>query len=134
MILAQSVLALPIVVALTHRALEGLWAAYGDALIMDGASKSRAIATLLSAARTGMVTIFLAAFGRAIAEVEAILIVVRTGCDAVTLCLPLSLSFCQNRTPLRSPTLRLERSSPCHQEYHADILQQCKKLIQLRLR
>ena len=75
MIVAQSVLALPIVVALTHRAVEGLWAAYGDALIMDGASKSRAIATLLSAVQTGLVTVFLAAFGRAIAEVGAILIV-----------------------------------------------------------
>jgi tungstate transport system permease protein len=75
MVAAQTVLALPIVVALSHRALEGLWAAYGDALIMDGASRSRAIATLLCAARTGLVTVFLSAFGRAIAEVGAILIV-----------------------------------------------------------
>jgi tungstate transport system permease protein len=75
MIVAQTALAFPIVVALTHRAVEGLWAAYGDALIMDGASKLRAILTLLAAARAGLVTIFLAAFGRAIAEVGAILIV-----------------------------------------------------------
>ena len=42
MMVAQTVLAFPIVVALTHRAVEGLWADYGDALIMDGASRLRA--------------------------------------------------------------------------------------------
>ncbi len=75
MIIAQSVLALPIVIALTHRAVEGLWVTYGDALIMDGASKLQAILTLLAIARAGLVTVFLSAFGRAIAEVGAILIV-----------------------------------------------------------
>ena len=75
MIVAQSVLAFPIVVALTHRVLEPLWQSYGDALKMDGASQGRAIATLLAAGRAGLVTVFLSAFGRVIAEVGAILIV-----------------------------------------------------------
>jgi tungstate transport system permease protein len=75
MIIAQCALALPIVVALTHRVVERLWADYGDALIMDGASSWQAIATLLAAGRAALVTVFLSAFGRAIAEVGAILIV-----------------------------------------------------------
>lgn len=75
MILAQTVLALPIVMALVHRLATGLWAEYGDALRMDGASLSRSVLTVLTMARTGLVTVYLAAFGRAIAEVGAIIIV-----------------------------------------------------------
>ncbi len=75
MIFAQALLALPIVVALVHRLAAALWLDYGDALRIDGASRSRSVATLLAMARTGLVTVFLAAFGRAIAEVGAILIV-----------------------------------------------------------
>ena len=75
MILAQVVLCLPIVVALTHRLCEPLWTDYGDALRMDGASRPRGAFTLLAIARAGLVTVFLAAFGRAIAEVGAIIIV-----------------------------------------------------------
>ena len=92
MVVAQGVLAFPIVVALTHRVLEPLWQAYGDALKMDGASQGRAIATLLAAGRAGLVTVFLSAFGRVIAEVGAILIVggnirgvTRTMTTAITL-------------------------------------------------
>jgi tungstate transport system permease protein len=75
MVLAQVVLALPIVVALAHRASEALWAEYGDALLTDGASRVRAIPTLLAIGRSGLATIFLAAFGRSIAEVGAIIVV-----------------------------------------------------------
>jgi tungstate transport system permease protein len=92
MILAQALLALPIVIALVHRHMEGLWAEYGDALLADGASRPRAIATLFNIGRAGLVTAFLAAFGRAIAEVGAILIVggnirgfTRTMTTAITL-------------------------------------------------
>lgn len=73
MILAQAVLAFPIVVALMHRHCASLWAEYGDALRVDGASRLRATATVLAMDRTGLVTAFLAAFGRAVAEVGAIL-------------------------------------------------------------
>jgi tungstate transport system permease protein len=75
MILAQTVLATPIVVALVHRLCEGLWTEHGDALRADGASHPRAALTLFAIGRAGLVTAFLAAFGRAIAEVGAILIV-----------------------------------------------------------
>lgn len=75
MIVAQTVLATPIVIALTHRALEPLWLEYGDALRMDGASTWRMARELTLIARTAMLTVFFAAFGRSIAEVGAILVV-----------------------------------------------------------
>jgi tungstate transport system permease protein len=75
MILAQTVLATPIVISLVHRLCEALWAEYGDALRADGASHPRAALTLFAIGRAGLMTAFLAAFGRAIAEVGAIIIV-----------------------------------------------------------
>jgi tungstate transport system permease protein len=75
MVFAQCALGTPIVIALVHRATLGLWAAYGDALLVDGASRMRAIPTLMLMGPEGLLTAFLAAFGRAIAEVGAIIIV-----------------------------------------------------------
>src|ERR1700726_4005787 len=75
MVLAQCALGTPIVIALVHRAAVGLWAAYGDALLVDGASRWRAIPPLLRMGPDALLTAFLAAFGRAIAEVGAIIIV-----------------------------------------------------------
>ena len=67
MVIAQCALGTPIVIALVHRASVGLWAAYGDALQVDGASRLRAIPTLMLMGPDGLLTAFLAAFGRAIA-------------------------------------------------------------------
>jgi tungstate transport system permease protein len=75
MVIAQSLLALPIVVALVHRTTAGLWATYGDLLLNDGATRLRSLWSLMNIGRDGMLTAFLAAFGRAIAEVGAIIIV-----------------------------------------------------------
>jgi tungstate transport system permease protein len=75
MVIAQAVLALPIVTALAHRAAEDLWAEYGDALLVFGASKSRAVPVLIDMGRVAMLTAVLAGFGRTISEVGAILIV-----------------------------------------------------------
>jgi tungstate transport system permease protein len=75
MIIAQTLLTLPIVVALTHRATAGLWERFGDSLTVDGASPVRSVSILLSMARAGLITAYLAAFGRAIAEVGAIMMV-----------------------------------------------------------
>jgi tungstate transport system permease protein len=75
MIFAQVVLATPIVVALVHRATTVLWSEYGDVLQVDGASKARMIRELFVIGRGALLTAFLAAFGRAIAEVGAIIIV-----------------------------------------------------------
>ena len=75
MVIAQTILALPIVVALTHRAMEPLWKQFGDSLSVVGASRARAGLELIRMGRGFLLTIFLAAFGRAIAEVGAILVV-----------------------------------------------------------
>jgi tungstate transport system permease protein len=75
MMIAQAVLGTPIVVALVHRVALWLWRDYGDSLLMSGASRLRAIAPLMRMGRDGLLTAFLAAFGRAIAEVGAIIIV-----------------------------------------------------------
>jgi len=75
MIIAQAILGIPIVIALVHRMMVDVWARYGDALLVDGASRLRATWPLMCIGREGLLTAFLAAFGRAIAEVGAILIV-----------------------------------------------------------
>jgi tungstate transport system permease protein len=75
MVIAQFILALPIVTALSHRAMEGIWRDYGDDLLVSGASRLRAIPTMLSIGRRESLTAVLAGFGRTISEVGAILIV-----------------------------------------------------------
>jgi tungstate transport system permease protein len=75
MVIAQTALATPIVVALVHSVAAGLWRAYGDSLLVSGASRRRAIAPLMRMGREGLLTAFLAAFGRTIAEVGAIIVV-----------------------------------------------------------
>jgi tungstate transport system permease protein len=75
MIAAQAILATPIVVALVHRPTSALWAEYADLVRTDGLSRFRSMMLLFSLGRASLLTAFLAAFGRAIAEVGAILIV-----------------------------------------------------------
>ena len=75
MVIAQTVLALPIVTALSHRAAEDLWAGVGDALMDLGASRWRAVPVLIAMGRLSMLTAVLAGFGRTVSEVGAILVV-----------------------------------------------------------
>lgn len=75
MVVAQFLLALPIVAALSHRAMEGVWRDFGDDLLVSGASRGSAIPHVLSIGRRGALTASLAGFGRSISEVGAILIV-----------------------------------------------------------
>jgi tungstate transport system permease protein len=75
MIAAQVVFATPIVVALVHRPASALWAEYADLVRTDGLSRFRSVMLLFALGRAFLLTAFLAAFGRAIAEVGAILIV-----------------------------------------------------------
>jgi tungstate transport system permease protein len=75
MVIAQAILGIPIVIALVHRIMVDVWASYGDALLVDAASRLRAAWPLMAIGRDGLLTAFLAAFGRAIAEVGAIIIV-----------------------------------------------------------
>jgi tungstate transport system permease protein len=75
MVIAQMVLATPIVISLVHRPAVLLWSEYADLARTDGLSHLRCMALLFSLGRTSLLTAFLAAFGRAIAEVGAIIIV-----------------------------------------------------------
>jgi tungstate transport system permease protein len=75
MVIAQTVLTTPIAAALAHRALAPVFAEIGEALAVDGAGPVRMTWVATGAAVAPLVTAFLAAFGRAIAEVGAILTV-----------------------------------------------------------
>jgi len=75
MVLAQFVLATPIVTAFVHRAVETAWGRYGGALMVDGASRLRAVPHLLAVERIPVLVAILAGFGRTVSEVGAILIV-----------------------------------------------------------
>jgi tungstate transport system permease protein len=75
MVIAQVVLTTPIVIALVHRPAAVLWAEYGDLMRIDGLSRTRSIEQLFIIGRGFLLTAFLAAFGRAIAEVGAIIMV-----------------------------------------------------------
>ena len=75
MILAQAVLITPIIAALTRQVIEDLWAEYRDELIAMEVGPLARVATLLLDARFALVTILLAGFGRAAAEVGAVMIV-----------------------------------------------------------
>ncbi|MDB5570087.1 MAG: transporter permease [Hyphomicrobiales bacterium] len=75
MIAAQTVLALPIVIAITRQIVEDLWGEYREHLLSLGLKGVRAVPTLLWDGRFSLTTGLLAAFGRASAEVGAVLIV-----------------------------------------------------------
>jgi tungstate transport system permease protein len=75
MIIAQVVLVTPIIAALTRQVIEGLWIEYEDQLRSLGASPARALPTLLWDGRFALITAVLAGFGRASAEVGAVMIV-----------------------------------------------------------
>ena len=75
MIIAQTILVTPIVAALARQTIEDLWVEYRDELAAMGVGPLGKIATLIWDARFSLVTALLAGFGRAAAEVGAILIV-----------------------------------------------------------
>jgi len=75
MVVAQALLILPIVVSLTRSVIEDLWSEYAEQLRSLGSSRLRAAPTLLWDGRFSLLTGVLAGFGRASAEVGAVLIV-----------------------------------------------------------
>ncbi len=72
---AQCALVTPIIAALARQTIEDLWVDYQEPLKSLGASRFRAAFTLLWDARLSLGTAVLAGFGRASAEVGAIIIV-----------------------------------------------------------
>jgi tungstate transport system permease protein len=75
MVIVQTVLAIPIVTAIVHRAAAEFWALYAEGLRMAGASRLQIIPQLLMLGRAQVLTALLAGFGRTISEVGAIIIV-----------------------------------------------------------
>jgi tungstate transport system permease protein len=75
MIIAQTVLVAPIIAALTRQTIEDLWVEYREELAAMNIGPLGRVATLIWDARFSLVTALLAGFGRAAAEVGAILIV-----------------------------------------------------------
>ena len=75
MVIAQAVLITPIVASLTRQVLEDLAEEYREPLRALGAGPARLMATLLVEARYSLLTAILAGFGRAIAEVGAVIVV-----------------------------------------------------------
>jgi tungstate transport system permease protein len=75
MIVAQAILVTPIIAALARQTIEDLWMEYRDELAAMNVGPVARIATLIWEARFGLVVALLAGFGRAAAEVGAIIIV-----------------------------------------------------------
>ena len=75
MIIAQTILIAPIVAALARQTLEDLWLEYRDELAAMDVGPLGRIATLIWDARFSLITALLAGFGRAAAEVGAVIIV-----------------------------------------------------------
>jgi tungstate transport system permease protein len=75
MILAQALLVIPIIAALTRQTIEDLWVEYHDELTAMRVGPLPRIATLIWDARFSLVTVLLAGFGRAAAEVGTVMIV-----------------------------------------------------------
>lgn len=75
MIIAQTVLIGPIIAALSRQVVEDLWAEYRDELTAMGLGRASRVSALLWDARFSLMTILLAGFGRAAAEVGAVMIV-----------------------------------------------------------
>ena len=75
MVIAQTILVAPIIAALARQTIEDLWIEYRDELTAMNIGPIGRVATLIWDARFSLVTALLAGFGRAAAEVGAIIIV-----------------------------------------------------------
>jgi tungstate transport system permease protein len=75
MVIAQTVLVAPIIAALARQTIEDLWVEYRDELAAMCVGPLRRVRTLIWDARFSLLTALLAGFGRAAAEVGAIIIV-----------------------------------------------------------
>lgn len=75
MIIAQMVLVIPIIAAITRQIIEDSHAEYDEQLRVLGVGSTGVVKTLLWDARYSLLTALLAGFGRAVAEVGAVIIV-----------------------------------------------------------
>jgi tungstate transport system permease protein len=75
MVVAQTALVTPIIAALARQTIEDLWVEYRDEFVAMHVGPLRRVRTLIWDARFSLLTALLAGFGRAAAEVGAIIIV-----------------------------------------------------------
>jgi len=75
MVIAQTILIAPIIAALSRQTIEDAWREYDEQLRSLGAHRLTAAMTLIWDTRFSLLTIVLAGFGRAAAEVGAVMIV-----------------------------------------------------------
>ncbi|MEJ8812654.1 ABC transporter permease [Variovorax ureilyticus] len=75
MVLAQTILVLPVVTALTRQTIEDADRAHGEQLRSLGAGSFARALLLVADERYALVTVVIAAFGRAVSEVGAVMIV-----------------------------------------------------------
>lgn len=75
MVVAQTILVMPIIAALARQTIEDIWIEYQDELAAMNVGPLRRILTLIGDTRFSLVTALLAGFGRAAAEVGAVIIV-----------------------------------------------------------
>lgn len=75
MVIAQFILVLPIIAALSHQVMEEMWLEYREQLQSLGISPLERLSVLLWDGRFALLTAVLAGFGRATAEVGAVMIV-----------------------------------------------------------
>ena len=75
MIIAQTIIITPIILALSRQILEDLYLEYSEQFISLTMSKSQTIKALIWDARYSLITVSLAGFGRGISEVGAVIIV-----------------------------------------------------------
>lgn len=75
MVIAQAILVTPIIAALARQTIDDLWRDYRDEFAAMNVGPARRVAALIHDARFSLVTAVLAGFGRAAAEVGAVMIV-----------------------------------------------------------
>ena len=75
MIIAQTILIAPIITGLARQIIENVWADYSEQLTSLGIPKRSIISALLLDAKFSLMTIILAATGRALSEVGSVMIV-----------------------------------------------------------
>ncbi len=74
-VVAQTVLVVPIVAALARQTTEDAWSEYREQLTSLGVSRLRAVPTVLWDTRYSLLTVVMAGFGRAASEVGAVMVV-----------------------------------------------------------
>ncbi len=75
MVVAQTLLIFPIIAALARQVIEDAWSEYREQLVSLNANRRQSMAALLWDMRFTLLTAVMAGFGRAIAEVGAVMIV-----------------------------------------------------------